>query len=166
MPRRLLKRCRPDSVAELQAAARQRLQDGFSLAAQGRRTAAIYLWGYAAEMTLKGAYFRLIGFPPSQQITLKDLQAAKVKAGVLKSTWTGNFHDLRAWAELLVAARGATPGLAYPTPGFGSRVVAYAGKLQPLWSEVLRYHKNVAHRHEVRQVREATEWLLVNASYL
>jgi hypothetical protein len=166
MPKRLLERCRPDSVAEFQAAARQRLRDGLSLAAQGRRTAAIYLWGYAAEMTLKAAYFRVIGFPWSQQISLKDLHAAKVKAGGLGITWAGNFHDLRAWADLLVATRNATPVLGYPNAGFGNRVLGSAAQLQRLWSEVLRYHKNIAYRHELRQVREAVEWLLVNASNL
>lgn len=61
MPRRLLQRCQPDSIAEFRSASRQRYDDGLSLAIQGRRTGAIYLWGYAIEMTLKAAYFSFIG---------------------------------------------------------------------------------------------------------
>jgi hypothetical protein len=166
MPKSLLKRCRPDSVAEFQAAARSRMQDGLALMAAERRTGAIYLWGYAVEMTLKAAYFRLVGFPAAQQIALKDLQAAKAAAGGLAVAWPGNLHDLRAWADLLVATREANPALAYPDPGFGDQVRTTVAPLQRLWSEVLRYHKNVAYRYELRQVREAAEWLLANASSL
>ena len=60
MPRGLRARCQPDSIREFRAAARQRFQDGLTAAAGERRTAAIYLWGYAAEMTLKAAYFALL----------------------------------------------------------------------------------------------------------
>jgi hypothetical protein len=60
MPRRLLERCPPDSIREFRASARQRFDDGLVLAGGGQRTAAIYLWGYTAEMTLKAAYFSLI----------------------------------------------------------------------------------------------------------
>jgi len=35
-----------------------------------------------------------------------------------------------------------------------------------LWSEALRYHKNVAYVYEMNQVREAAEWLLVNSDVL
>jgi hypothetical protein len=35
-----------------------------------------------------------------------------------------------------------------------------------LWSETLRYHKNVAYLYEMRQVREAAEWLLLNSDLL
>lgn len=166
MPKRLLQRCEPDSVGEFRAAARQRFQDGLTLATKSRRTAAIYLWGYAAEMTLKAAFFGAIGFPVLQPLTAADLIGAKSKALGLGIIWAGNLHDLRAWAELLVTTRAATPGLAYPVPGFGNEVVNHGRALQRLWSEVLRYHKNVAYLYEVDQVREAAEWLLVNSASL
>ena len=38
--------------------------------------------------------------------------------------------------------------------------------LEHLWSESLRYHKNVAYRHEVRRVKNAVEWLLVHSTLL
>ena len=69
MPRRLLERCRPDSIREFRAAARQRFDDGLSLAAAGRRTGAIYLFGYTAEMILKAAYFSLSGLTETDTIT-------------------------------------------------------------------------------------------------
>jgi hypothetical protein len=167
MPRRLLDRCRPDSIFEFSCAAQQRFQDGLSLAPAGRRTAAIYLWGYAAEMTLKAAYFRLIGFPLAQAITIADLRAARVNALLLGFQWAGNnLHHLESWAQLIVSTRAATPGWAYLVAGFGNEVLARSRTLQPLWSETLRYHKNVAYPYEVGQARTAAEWLLLNASQL
>ena len=50
MPKPLLSRLQPDSIAEFRAAARQRFLDGEVAAANDRRTVAVYLWGYAAEM--------------------------------------------------------------------------------------------------------------------
>ena len=76
MPRKLLNRCAPDSIREFRAAARQRFEDGRALAMADRRTTAIYLWGYSAEMTLKAAYFAVIRFAETRTITLPDLRAA------------------------------------------------------------------------------------------
>ncbi len=35
-----------------------------------------------------------------------------------------------------------------------------------LWSETLRYRRNVAYEYEMIQVREAAEWLLTHAAVL
>ena len=61
MPRRLVDRCQADSIREFRASARQRYEDGLALAGAGKGTAAIYLWGYASEMTLKAADCMLAG---------------------------------------------------------------------------------------------------------
>jgi hypothetical protein len=165
MPRSLLNRCLPDSIREFRTAARQRFLDGVSAAASGRRTAAIYLWGYTAEMTLKAAYFTVIGFAETQVITSADLMAAINTGRWMGIAWPprGQGHNLRAWAELLVLTRAATPGMAYATPGFGIEVQRRGQRLEHLWSETLRYHKNIAYLYEVRQVQEVAEWLLVHS---
>jgi hypothetical protein len=167
MPKRLLQRCLPDSVGEFRAAARRRFEDGEALAAAGQRTAAIYLWGYAAEMTLKAAFFSFIGYADDQPIPLPDIRAAVASAAGLGVIWPGppgkpkNSHSLQGWAELLIAKRGAM-GSPYP-PAFGRAVAERGRRLELLWREVLRYHKNVAYLHEVRQVRGAADWLLRHA---
>ena len=76
MPVRLLKRRRTDSVREFRASARQQFQDGLALAAAGRRTGAIYVWGYCAEMLLKAAYFSVTGVAESVPITWQHLSQA------------------------------------------------------------------------------------------
>ncbi|HZY85151.1 MAG TPA: hypothetical protein VFE78_09995 [Gemmataceae bacterium] len=168
MPRRLLERCQLDSVGEFRAAALQRYQDGLSLAAAGRRTGAIYLWGYTAEMVLKAAFFSFAGLAERDTITWAlHLKPAISKGVSLGISWPspGAGHNVRAWAELLVLERAAAPAAAY-TPAFGLEVQRQGQRLEWLWRETLRYHKNIAYPHEVMRAREAAEWLLTNSHLL
>jgi len=168
MPRRLPARWQPESIGEFRASARQRFEDGVALAAAGHRTGAIYLWGYTAEMILKAAYFSLLGRPQAAVLTWTADILPAINAGrSMGIAWPvhGQGHNVRAWAEFLVATRAATPGTAYPHP-FGLEVQARGQRIGNLWSETLRYHKNVAYLYERNQVREAVEWLLVNSAAL
>ncbi len=170
MPKSLLERCRPDSIIEFRAAARERFADGQGASLGGRRTSAIYLWGYAAEMTIKAAYFSAIGFGDRRTITMADLGEARTRGISRPFTidWPsqGRFHNVRAWAELLVKHRLITPGLAYRFPPFGDEVVEQGRIIGGLWSETLRYHKNIAYLHEVDRVRVASKWLLDHSAEL
>jgi hypothetical protein len=169
VPRRFRERWLPDNIREFRAAARERCEDGLALAGRGRRTGAIYLWEYCAEMTLKAAYFRLTGVPETTTITLPGHIIPAINHGrnVRGIVWPqpGQGHNVRAWAELLIAERAARPGMAYPADR-GRQVQACGQRLGQLWSETLRYHKNVAYRYEVAQARAAVEWLLLNANIL
>ena len=168
MPRRLRQRWQPDSIAEFQRAARQRYDDGLTLASQGRRTGAIYLWGYAAEMVLKAAYFRLTGVPSGRPLTVQgDIRPAIQRGRTIHGlVWpvAGDGHNVRAWAELLIAERLSLTQ-PYPTD-FGRQVQRCGQRIGLLWSESLRYHKNVAYVYELRQVQESLEWLLTNEALL
>jgi len=166
MPRSLLERRQPDSIREFRGAAIERRIDGNEAAKAGRRTAAIYLRGYSAEMTLKAAYFSVIGFEQTRAITLGDLQAAKDLGRRYSGTWPGNLHNVRAWADLLVEYRSRIPGKSYLDPGFGEEVRLRCRWIEPLWSETLRYRKNVAYTHEVEKVGAAAGWLLEKSPQL
>jgi hypothetical protein len=168
MPRRLIERCREDSIREFRLAARQRFDDALALAAAGQRTGAIYLWGYTTEMLLKAAYFSLIGMAETGPITWeRQLRPAIERGRALGIAWPhqGAGHNIRAWAELLISARAADPATAY-TVAFGREVQRQGQLFEPLWRETLRYRKNQAYPHEVRQVREATEWFLIHSNQL
>jgi hypothetical protein len=119
-------------------------------------------------MTVKAAYFRVVGFSDSHPITPADLDSAVSQGAQLQVPWPkkGKWHNIRAWAELLVKTRASTPGIAYAAPNFGIEIQMRGQRLEVLWSETLRYHKNVAYPHEVRRAREIAEWLLVNALQL
>ncbi len=166
MPRRLLDRARPDSVREFRAAARERFADGLALAAAGRRTGAIYLWGYSAEMTLKAAYFTLTGLGEADPITLADHLFPAIERGrkTFRLDWPrpGAGHNVRAWSELLIAERSAR-GVPYPLR-FRRALQRRGGVIELLWRETLRYNPNVAYPHEVGRVRETAEWLLTRIS--
>src|SRR3954471_35739 len=99
MPKRLLTRCRPDSVREFRVSARHRYNDGLTAAAGGRGLAAIYLWGYCAEMTLKAAYFSLLGVGEAThlQTGLHMNPAIRLGRG-LGIAWPpgGQGHNMRA----------------------------------------------------------------------
>jgi hypothetical protein len=168
MPTSLLARCQPDCIREFRLSAKQRYNDGLALAAAGRRTGAIYVWGYVAEMILKAAYFSLTGLPDSSPITWTfNLKPAIMRGQVVFGiAWPnqGAGHNVRAWAELLVAEH-ALSAVPYAL-AFGLEVQRRGQRIGQLWRETLRYHKNFAYFHEVRQVREAVEWLLVNSDVL
>src|SRR5205807_469647 len=170
MPRRLIDRCQPDSIGEFRVSARQRYNDGLALAGTGNRTAAIYLWGYAAEMTLKAAYFSLFGLAEDDVITVPGHVQPAINRGravPLNIAWPnqGAGHNVRAWAELLVGVRALALGTAY-APAFAVQVQGCGQRIGQLWRETLRYHKNRAYLYEVQQVREAAGWLLVNSDHL
>ncbi len=130
----------------------------------GRGLVAIYLWGYAAEMTLKAAYFsRVKQFGDSAKITMRDINTEIDSGRKHGIHWPnrGQGHNVRAWAESLVAARrhGSTPVY---TLRFASMVQANALLVSRLWSETLRYRVNVPYAHEIRQVQSAANWFLLN----
>jgi hypothetical protein len=118
-------------------------------------------------MIIKAAYFSLVGLGETDQITWKlHLWPAIDRGRGMGIPWpnAGAGHNFRAWAELLVAARASTTA-AYLAP-FGIEVQKRGQRIEQLWRETLRYHNNYAYLHEVRQVREAVEWFLVNSHAL
>jgi hypothetical protein len=167
MPRRLIERCQPDSIREFRAAARQRYSDGLALAAAGNRTAAIYLWGYTAEMVLKAAYFSVVGISDDDPITMAGHIRPAIhrgRAAPFHIAWPprGEGHNVRAWAELLVAARAQNPATAYG-PDVAFQVQGCGQAIGQHWNETLRYHKNRAYLHELRRVSQATDWLYIHS---
>jgi hypothetical protein len=139
-----------------------------SLAACGRRTGAIYLWGYCVEMLVKSAYFTAIGVSETTLITWQNYLSPAINRGrnYFTIAWpaTGRGHNVRAWSELLVLER-ISLGIPYPQ-SLSLEVQRQSTRIEQLWSETLRYHSNIAYMHEVRQVRTAAEWFLVNENVL
>lgn len=168
MPKRLLDRWQPESIREFRASARQRFDDGLALAAAGRRTGAIYLWGYCAEIVFKAAYFSLLGLAETDVLTWNGhfLPAIDRGKNAFQINWPNpeKGHNVRAWSELLIAER-LSRGAPYPTPR-GTLIQRCGQQIGQLWSVTLRYHKNVAYAYEVARIRRTVEWLIVNAEQL
>lgn len=119
-------------------------------------------------MIVKAAYFAsVVGLADDDPITWAgELNPAIQTGRGLNINWPrqGAGHNVRAWAELLVISRALTTA-AYPAP-FAREVQRCGQRIGQLWSETLRYHKNVAYHYEVEQIRTASEWLLVNSDAL
>ena len=77
----------------------------------------------------------------------------------------GDWHNVRAWAELIVAARASSPATAF-APRFDLDIQRHGQRIEQLWRETLRYRKNRAYEFELKQVREAAEWFLINSPNL
>ena len=171
MPKRLTERLKPDSIDEFVAAACERYSDGIALAAQARRTGAIYLFGYSAEMVMKAAYFRAIGVSNRTPLGMRShLRPAVDQAKLLGVNWPKeNLHYVQGWGELLVVTQNnlvttSQPLLAsaYSNSAFGQQVTAHATLVQHLWNESLRYHKNRAYEFELQRMETSVSWLMTN----
>ncbi len=166
MPRLLPERFCTECIAEFDLAATERISDAATLARAGRRTAAIYLSGYAVEMLLKAAYFRLIGYGDGDPVGIVQLRQAvgdspASTARSLGLAGTRNLHDLGAWAALIVTYRTARL-LPYPTADFGRILTAQVATVRDRWTETVRYHKNVAYHHELEAVTRSCAWVSAN----
>jgi hypothetical protein len=162
VPRLLTQRLQPDSIAQFRVSARIRHEDASQLARSNRGLAAIYLWGYTVEMTVKAAWFALLGYPEHRSIVRSDLEAAKVKAKSYGIGWSGNFHDLEAWAQLLIQHRAAS-NRPYSVHHFDKILLDHSRRVYHRWRESLRYKRNVPYRFEVEAVAESAEWFLTNS---
>jgi hypothetical protein len=164
MPRLLVERFADDSINQFRMAAYIRNQDAQQLNVAAHHAAAVYLWGYVAEMTLKAAWFQLIGFRPDQPITVRDMHSARGLAGQYGISWPGNLHALDAWARLLVEHR-IRLGSGY-SPRFCNEVLVHSRRVYARWRETLRYKKNRAYPAEARTVAQSAQWLLYHSDRL
>lgn len=98
-----------DSIAGFERAAAQRYRDAEVLRRANRRLSAIYLYGYAVEMWLKAAYFRVTfahdGLDSKTQIDALRRRAAENEWIVLGLPKKLGPHDIAGWAHLLVKKR-------------------------------------------------------------
>lgn len=153
------------TIHEFRRAAGQRYGEAARLVLAGDRLAAIYLSGYAAEMLLKAAFFRLAGRTSKTPITLGEIKnVPKQHAQALGLPQPGNLHDLVWWADLL-AKRRQHLGVAYSTL-FARAIMARAGRIYVNWRESLRYRANRPYPGEVAVTLSAVKWLIVQYRHL
>jgi hypothetical protein len=160
----LVERLKEDSISGFRAAAAARCLEAEHLARAGYGTAAVYLWGYVAEMTLKGAYFSWIGFHIQRPIARGDLETAKRDARLKYRIDLGNFHNVYHWALLLLHDRIAS-GQGY-APDVQREVIRHSHSVYRRWHEALRYKTNRAYLFEVKAMRDSVQWLLDNGRNL
>jgi hypothetical protein len=151
-------RLQPESRQRLLRAAGARLADGDVLWQQGHRAGAIYLWGYAAEIWLKTAFFRHVGLGLTQPVTTSQMRQYLAQFGIWGSAprWS-NLHDVVAWSRSLISLRqslGRPMGVV-----MASQLSACSLRIADAWSETIRYHGNQAWPNEAVAFRRDVAWI-------
>ena len=160
MPRLLVRRLTEDTAFQFRSSAAIRNEDAWELYYRGRFTAAIYLWGYAVEMTLKSAWFsNVLGYDENDPIKKRDLdQARNIAEKDYGISWA-NLHDIEGWAGLIIAHRMKI-GNIYADPRFSMQVGIQSQRVYLRWREILRYKKNRAYHFEANIVADSANWFL------
>lgn len=154
-----------DSIQEFDQARTDRLWDGMSLWSTSREAGAVYALGYAAEITLKCAYFQFSGFTIVQPIGHAELHTAHARARQLGvTTPKESFHSIRFWSDLLIEHRraAARPLLAATE---NALKVAVDTVYHRWWVE-MRYKRSYSSRMDLEQVAAAVDWIDRNYAIL
>lgn len=167
MPLTLVGRSGRDTLGKLEAAAILRMREAEALRVSGRRLGAIYLYGYVIEITLKAAYYRVIGLVPAT--TIDNNLHRKPAETAIKAMYglpshlqgrTSGGHNVIGWAFLLNRERGV------PAPGRVALNAQLAGELHnrmqdvfTCWAEFLRYRANCPYTQEVDTMRSTARWI-------
>ena len=146
----------PETVADFDLAAESRYWDGCQLITQGHGLGGIYLLGYAGEMILKHACFRIDRARPADPVG--------GFFGPIRA-WMGhhygtiareNYHSLLFWAYYLRGKRRET-GVPLPNP-IDWELVRRTRRLYSIWSVDLRYRGWVAPAAEAQTVYDDVTW--------
>jgi hypothetical protein len=133
----------------------------------GQRLGAIYLYGYVIEISLKTAYYRVIGLVPATVIhkqlhRLPAENAIKAMTGLpshLQGAPSAG-HNVIGWARLLEQERAvASPGR---VPLGANLATERHNRMQDVfdcWAEFLRYRHNLPYNQEVQTMRESARWI-------
>lgn len=147
------------SVGEFEVAGMDRLRDGLALARQGRKAGAVYLLGYAAEITLKCMYYRAWGYRSSDRVDRSTLRTT-ASLGNRELGVTVNhegYHSPLFWAHMVVEIHRAfdTP----LNPGLSRALIAVAQRVSSNWSPTMRYIRDRVTVAYVRSVVADTLWI-------
>lgn len=153
-----------DTIAELEAASRDRRRDADVLRGSGHRFWEIYTSGYVVEMLLKSAFFRLCGLAERDD-TAWYLRHAEDWGAMIGVAPPGlGLHDILFWARLVVAER-TTSGRSLKT-GFASEMLAHAKTTALHWRAAMRYRQSARCFDHAQAVYSAVTWMRQNHSMM
>jgi hypothetical protein len=160
-------RLSPDTVTRLERAAHQRFASAEVLRTQSRHLAALYFYGYSAEMWLSAAYFRSAGFGPHEPIDRDTRHRRMVQARQLRLDSGGlvmnsDPHPLVGWARFLEWQRSASGALAPADAQRLKEAVNKAIEIYNYWRPELRYKVVEITEPQLKVVRSAATWLKEN----
>jgi hypothetical protein len=148
-----------DTISRFVKSAPLRLEEGDVLS-KDYRLAAIYLYGYAAEMILKAAYFKNLRYPVIAEID-RDTRNRAMAVAQMNGFMQRDPHDIAGWARLLVWDRATLHTPAYE-PALSRQIVAKAITIYENWRPEMRYRNTSPAVATVAIVRSAVGWLVTN----
>lgn len=139
MPIRSQVQSTAETIQGFEAAAEEKYEGGFNLLTYTSPGNGVYLMGYAAEMLLKCAYFRVSGLGLTVPITRLELRQARTDStnlGVLADV--EGFHNVAFWSELLTKKRlQQSRGL---LASLETELNFRSSRLSQNWFVEMRYH--------------------------
>lgn len=154
-------RLSPDTVTRLERAAVQRFDSAEVLGTSDRRLAALYFYGYSAEICLAAAYYRSAGFRPDQSIDRDTRQRRMTQARQL-GLMSSDAHPLIGWARFLEWQRNAGDSLTDSTAQRLREAVNKASEIYKYWRPELRYKVADIPKDQLNVVRRAACWIKDN----
>ncbi len=149
----------PDTIYRFERSAPLRLEEG-DLLSKSSPLIAIYLYGYAAEMLLKAAYFKHLRFRALDEID-RDTRNRAMALARSNGKMNRDPHDIPGWARFLVWDKATLHTPAYE-PKFEGRIVTNALLIYENWRPQMRYRNHSADASTVARVREAALWMVDN----
>ncbi len=145
------------SIRSLDAAAVWRWSEAELLREHGRSAAALYWYGFVAEMRLTAAVLRLRGYFPTDPIALETLREIQAEARRQK-LMSSEPHDLSGLARYAVYLREI---LMRQTPKqLGREVQLVAARVYEQWRPRLRYKPITPNATQLSVARAGAEWLV------
>lgn len=163
----LIRRRKPkDTIKKFEAVAERKYQAGLGLIDNADNHTGVEQLGYAAEMFLKSAYFRLVKsdiglLRTTSEVTNSHLRHA-AREGVRLSVPFDpeSYHSLLFWATLLTATR-RDKSRALPTD-FEGELLSRARQLHQVWMIEHRYQPLEYQFDDVLRLRANVTWLRGN----
>ena len=158
-------RLAPDTINRMERAAQQRYDSANILWKEKRRLAALYLYGYAAEICLATAYFRSAGFSPNAEID-RDLRNRRMAQARLIEMPNGeklmpsDAHPIVGWARFLEYQRILVGHLTDQDRQRLREAVNKAALIYNYWRPELRYKVVDIGDEPLGKVQKAAKWLL------
>ena len=147
-----------ETVPDLEWAAEARFRDAEALLLGERFAGCVYLLGFACEMWLKLAAFRLMGAGPVARVAPMLGAARTWMAAHSPAIGHESYHSLQFWAQFVILRRAAQ-GRALPAEVAGALRHHVVRRLYEDWRVELRYRRVAVDERQAWRVYNDTSWL-------
>jgi hypothetical protein len=167
----LAERLSPDTIAKLERAAQHRFATAEILRNQERRLAALYMYGYCAEICLSAAYYRSSGLSRHTPIDRDTRQRRMAQARQLRTAggeplMNSDPHPIVGWARFLEWQRLLAGDLTQQDEQRLREGINKATLIYGYWRPELRYKTIEITDRQLQEVQRAAKWLIDNQEQL